>query len=142
MSPALNSPRLTYVRSTDGRSAAVAQGRESSKETGGDDSKPRRTVALIMYQRVQKHRINFNNLQNFSINPPWLLQKMTCEIKNLYPGLSSDRVLKVHPEMDSYTFSVLSNGLISYKWGIFMNNWRYLYQKKHTLFRFGQNWQS
>ena len=69
MSPALNSPRLTYVRSTDGRSAAVAQGRESSKETGGDDSKPRRAVAPKMYQRVQKHRINFNNLQNFSINP-------------------------------------------------------------------------
>ena len=46
------------------------RGEKAVKKLGGDDSKPRRTVALIMYQRVQKHRINFNNLQNFSINPP------------------------------------------------------------------------
>ena len=46
------------------------RGEKAVKKLGGDDSKPRRIVALIMYQRVQKHRTNFNNLQNFSINPP------------------------------------------------------------------------
>ena len=34
-------------------------------------------------------------------------------------GFSEDLFSKVCPEMDSYTFSVLSNGWISYKSGIF-----------------------
>ena len=54
------------------------RGEKAVKKLGGDDSKPRRTVAEIMYQRVQKHQINFINFQNFSIKPP--LQKMTCEM--------------------------------------------------------------
>ena len=36
--------------------------------------------------------------------------------------------------MELYRFTELSNELISYKWGIFMNNWRYLYQKKAHIF--------
>ena len=68
---------------------------------------------------------------------PFIAYFSHCQTKFL-----DDQFSTVCPEMDSYTFSVLSNGLISYKWGIFMNNWRYFYLKKHTLFRFGQNWQS
>ena len=59
------------------------RGEKAVKKLGGDDSKQRRTVALIMYQRVQKHRI-FNNLQISQSIPPLHLQKVTCEIKNLY----------------------------------------------------------
>ena len=51
------------------------RGEKAVKKLGGDDSKPRRAVAVQMYQIVQEHWINFLTVfKNFP------LQKVDCKM--------------------------------------------------------------